>query len=383
MMPREHLVGTIIKFKSDEGGEEEFVLIEFAGEGADKVVFATAHVKDLSPTGHVIRIWKPSPFLEMDTLHYSLRIHEAYPNHPLRMSPEERMRRLTSEMIRRIQTEHLIFRVDAYRDILDSTLIVIARECNQRFSTGALTDNFLDESPAIKEVVDECFLHHVSELLESDQIAEEYRELFEFVAARTRPTIERWKATLDYHPFSENPLFNLLGLFLEDFINEGELFAIVNSDVFTGMVKSADLKGLFELIATLHFCTASKFNGERRTEESKQKARAGLQATLAACNLLEYCANRPDWRDRHLLGLAKLWKARTCYLSGETSEKTQGFLEAALQDLTEPRSLPDRHDALIELLNFRSALTDDRISQVVREIGAIRQTLGAPDSVPG
>jgi hypothetical protein len=107
------------------------------GEGADKVVYATAAVKDLKPTGWVIRFLKPTPFLEMETLHHSLRVHEtAYPNHPLRMSREERLRRLTAEMLRRIRTERMVFRVEAYRGILEATPLVIARECAPAFETG-------------------------------------------------------------------------------------------------------------------------------------------------------------------------------------------------------------------------------------------------------
>lgn len=123
MMPRQHLVGTI----PSGGAETRTVLIEFMGEGSLFVVYATGHAADLSRTGQVVKIIKPQPFLDMETLHYSLSIHDGYPNHPLRMPPQQRLHQLTTEMIARMKRERTVFRTDLYRDILEITPTMLAR----------------------------------------------------------------------------------------------------------------------------------------------------------------------------------------------------------------------------------------------------------------
>jgi hypothetical protein len=95
------LVGTVMKV----GDSEDVGLTEFLGEGATAVVYAYGAAESGAPSGNVVKIYKPRPWLEMETLHHSFRVHERlFPEHPLRMSPEDRLRRLTAEMMARIDS---------------------------------------------------------------------------------------------------------------------------------------------------------------------------------------------------------------------------------------------------------------------------------------
>lgn len=75
MMPRDHLVGTII----GEGSEAR-LFTKFVGEGSQFVVYGCAPLDDPSNDAWVLKLLKGMPCLEMRTLHYS-------PAHPRNALP--------------------------------------------------------------------------------------------------------------------------------------------------------------------------------------------------------------------------------------------------------------------------------------------------------
>jgi len=107
-----------IEFNAEgEEAPQRWLLVQFMGEGADKVAYAIAPPDDPSNSDRVMRFWKHNnPVFEMETPHHGLRLREdLYPDHPLRMSPERRLEMLEREMLAKIDYGHLIFRVELYR----------------------------------------------------------------------------------------------------------------------------------------------------------------------------------------------------------------------------------------------------------------------------
>src|SRR3954469_14767004 len=135
MISREDLVGTVMAID----GDREVLLVDFLGEGAVGVVYRIAPLEEPSKANTVVKFFKPQAFLEMNVLHHSFRVHEElYPNHPLLLSPEERLKRLTEEMIARVLSPRFEFRVKIYRGIMETAIQGLAREYGHRYDEGQL-----------------------------------------------------------------------------------------------------------------------------------------------------------------------------------------------------------------------------------------------------
>lgn len=362
MMPREYLVGTICGT-----GPDSIVLIEFLGEGADAVVYATGHVADLSPTGYVVKFLKPQPFLDMETLHYSLSIHDGYPNHPLRMTREKRLQQLTNEMIDRMKRERTVFSTDIYRDILETTLTVLAHELP---TDGPLDEQCLDSVQGIRGVVDEALLHHIRERLEDEQIVDEFVPFFEQLAAIIPHTIARWKAADRYRPIWDNAFVKLFGTHLQDFINTSELQHIALTPVFIALAAGSRLDEFFDLGAKIHF-RASAPTTSNKTDADETR----MDDAVALWHFLEFMARQPQWRSDHYIGLARLWRGRALAVTSGNSAERRALIESALDVLTDSESLVDRHDALLDLLEYEAELAPERITKIIAEIRSIRAQL--------
>jgi len=361
MMPREHLVGTIFG-----SGADAMVLIEFSGEGAVSVVYGTGNVTDLSPTGYVVKFVKPQPFLDMETLHYSLSIHDGYPNHPLRTTPEQRLDQLTTEMIDRMKRENTVFSTDVYRDILGTTLTVLARDLA---SEERLDDRCLDNAPGIRGVVDEALLHHIRELLEDEEIVDEFVPFFEQLVELIPRTIVRWRAAGHYRPDWDNAFVKLFGLRLRDFIDTSELQHIATTPEFTAFAAGSRLAELFDVGAKVHF------RARGLSEDKKYAAETGMRNATVLWQFLEFLAGQPQWRSDHYLGLARLWRGRALAVTSVNSPDTKALIESALDVLTHTESLGDRHDALIDLLEYKEQLAPERVVEIIAEIRRIEAQL--------
>ena len=154
--PRD-MIGTVIRFDDYKGGKE-FLLDDFLGEGADKLSYSAVPLDETDPEPLAFNCMKPQPFLEMRVLNYEYRVHaEKYPDHPLLMDPERRMKLLIEEMMERVRSPRFEFRVPLYRRLLEFALTVLATEFSRQFAAGELLEGFLENSAA-RVRIDENFL---------------------------------------------------------------------------------------------------------------------------------------------------------------------------------------------------------------------------------
>jgi len=397
MIPREDFVGTIRK----EANGQELLLEEFMGEGSTAVVYAIKPVDEPGKSQTVMKFFKPQAFLEMSVLNHAFRIDkEMYPNHPLLMEPDERLRRLTEEMLTRLSSNGFEFRVTLYKKIMSSAVEGMARTYGKDFARGELSKDFLEDSQ-LKPRIDENFLYHIQELLEEDNITADYEPFFEFLASAVPEAITRWKASGSYHPFSSNALYNLLGLKLEDFIDETELDHIASQPTFQEKITTQALSVLWWLVTILYHRAAgliqllpstdesntdetaddsdyanlmSKYERDRQTYEITSCVDAGL----IGCRLVDYFASQPEWQNKQLSGLARLWFARLLELLHENDEPRRLALESALTLLTEEDSIRDRHDVLLGLARIVHQSDPDRALAYLREAQVIEVKLNIP-----
>lgn len=371
-MLRENLVGMIVKFDSMTNElPTEWLLVEFVGEGAESVVYAIAPPDDSSKRSQVLKFPKGMPMFEMETPHYSLRLHEdLYPDHPLRMSAGRRLEMLTTEMLVKIDYGHLIFRIGLYRELLEKTLVVLQSTCSEAFEQNAPLGPILDGSPT-RGLLDDNFVEYLDGLLGDDLIMEQYRPVFEQLREDIESAIIRWQSECNYSPLSRNPFVNLLGLYAEGFINLAELQHVSSSPGFVSRLHSKHADGLFDLITTLYFHLKGQLEGEG--EQTRQREARGVDVPLIGCDLLQQADNG------RLAGIAQLWKTYFLLLGEWEFREVESLLGSALENLQEPDNMGNRHDTLMLLSDLYMEINPTLSARYQSESAEIRRHLGIVD----
>jgi hypothetical protein len=332
-MRRENFVGTTfdIDTTSLDGwpdGVRTVLIREIAEEDDGTIQFAVVPADDPDLESRVVRLLKPTPALEMRTLHHNFTVHD--PGHPLAMSDEDRLAALTGEMIARIDDPRLMFRIGLYREIVEGVITVLAKAFAE---PGAAPS--LDDSP-VREWLDDSVSYHLAKVLGDDAIRADLRLPLERALDELRDSIARWQAVRRYAPLSANPLFMLTGLLFENFIDITEYQHISHTPEFVSRVKTAHVAPFFEAVTTLFQRIAdSPFD---------VRTRPRLAAGANACALLfDVSVILPADANRYA-ALARAWQARYLILAEEPVEVVAPLLKSALDTWQEIGDLAQTHD---------------------------------------
>jgi tetratricopeptide (TPR) repeat protein len=356
-----------------------YFISSFIGEGNEAIVFGISPVDEPEEEKLVAKILKPAVHYEMTVLHHSLRIHKKrFPNHPLLMAPSERMRRLTEEMMIRIESEGVLFRVAEYSDILMSVLRVLANKFPERFQTGALPDDFLTE--IAPPLIDDNLAMKIELLLDEDGFVNGMAPFFEYCLEAIQKWVANAKEKGVYRPLSQDKFFKLLGLHFAGFISWNELLTITNSDRFLSTAMPNDFTNLKSAVAILHYQAPKKdkYAGERSTKQRARFADRRLNSAKTAARYLDAIASQDLPALAHISGYAKNWLARTLLLEGNVQGAITMF-EEALAVLTTNESRTERHDALLDLARLFAESDRKRSEGYVLELIEIRKALGLRD----
>ncbi|WP_027945301.1 hypothetical protein [Amycolatopsis taiwanensis] len=340
-MLREHFVGTT--FETDTTGmsgwpegKHRVLINAFLGEGAQGVVFGIAPPDDPAQTLQALKIFKPAPFLEMQTLHHGFTVHTGlYPDHPLAMSGADRLTMLKNEMMPKVDDAHLVFRIEFYREIIDATVTVLAMAFAE-----ATEPVSLDASPA-REWLDDNVLHRVTELLDEDRVLPEFGVPLQRARDELDRAIAHWQAAGTYAPVSRNPFVTLTGLLFEDFINDDEYRFLSRSPEFAARTEPRHVGDFFQAIATFYYRLSD--HGE---SGPGAEALARVPAAVSACDLLLDAGALVPERTEWFAALARAWKARFLILAKEPIDVVEPLLQSALKTWRTQGDLAQCHDAL-------------------------------------
>ncbi|HJP80075.1 MAG TPA: hypothetical protein VJ914_37735 [Pseudonocardiaceae bacterium] len=370
-MRRENFVGTTfdIDTTSLDGwpdGLQSVLIKQIAAEDDAAIAFAVVPIAEPDTDPRVVRLFKPTPALEMRTLHNAFTVHgELYPDHPLTMTGEERLAALTEEMLARIDDPRLIFRVGFYRELVEAVITVLA----QAFSDPA-TSPSLDDSP-VRDWLDDSVSYHLAKVLGDEGIRPDLRLPLERALDELRDALARWQATRRYAPLSRNPLFMLTGLLFEGFIDIAEYQHISHAPEFVSQVKAAHVGPFFDAITTLF----------QRIADTKPDVRTAprLAAGANACTLLfDVSVILPNDANRYA-ALAKAWQARFLMLAEEPAEVVVPLLKSALEAWQELGDLAQTHDTFILLAIAYQAGNEDAAIHYRNAAQRIRRLLERAD----
>src|SRR6185437_14082188 len=254
-MRRQLLVGTFSTAMEFTGSEFSgpWLFTKFFGEDAEGIVFEVTPLDGAAADAQALKLVKGLPMFEMQTLHHSLRVHEElYPDHPLRMSAQARLELLTREMLTMIDNNHLMLRVRFYQELLTEIITALVRMAAERKERREPVAPLLEESPFCYWA-DDNLIQQLEDDLDEELIVEEYRPLIEELLPDIESAFARRQEDESYVPLSRNPFFNLLGLYLENFISEFELQHIGDSDEFGERLKLEHVLSIHRLAKLLYF----------------------------------------------------------------------------------------------------------------------------------
>ncbi|HBB95105.1 MAG TPA: hypothetical protein DC054_06915 [Blastocatellia bacterium] len=381
-MDRDKFVGIIISFALEGQEQVDHVLTRFVGEGNDSIVYAVAPLSDPTNDGWVIKFQKPDVKFEMTVLHYSFRIAEQlYPHHPLLIDPEERMLRLTDEMLGRIESAGSLFRLSAFRDMLMSTIQLLALQFAEPFRAGTLPSDWLNEvNVGILPMIDDSLVLEIQSLLDDEAFEDEMVAFFERILPDIESMVAAAKQRGYFRPLAQNRLLKLLGLHLEDFINWSELIEITDSARFRSTLTADDVSNFGSAVSILHFRSSGKKDTLQSSDKDNQShARADYLATKAAAKAAaqymdeiatKYYSDLP-----HLSAFAKNWQARTLLLEDDQSKAKKLYEEVLLLPITD-QMRRERHDTLIDLSSLVADADPQAAERYETEALRIRQSLG-------
>jgi hypothetical protein len=358
-MRRELLVGTFSTTIKLVGSEYAgpWLFTKFFGEGAEGIVYEVTPLDGAAREAKALKLTKGLPMFEMQTLHYSLRVHEElYPDHPLRMSAEARLELLTQEMFTMIDNHHLMLRVRFYKDLLTEIVTALVRMADEKKEKQEPVASLLEESPFCYWT-DDNLVQQLEDDLDDELIVEEYRPLIEELLADIESAIARRQGDGSYVPLSRNPFFNLLGLYLENFISEHELHHIADSDDFGERLNVEHVLSIHRLVKLLYFRVINgRADGSR--PPGSEEDRKTIKFAVVACRLVARVSGG------RLLGMTRIWEARILLLDNETQfDVVESVLQSALGDLQEEVAAPKRSEALLLLAD----LFQDRDSEMAAE----------------
>jgi hypothetical protein len=379
-MDPKDFVGAIISLHDENKKPTDWVLLEFLGEGNSGIAYRIAPLSNPTTEMRVAKFPKSDVRFQMTVLHSSLRIAEGlFPKHPQRLTPDERLRRLTEEMLLRMASPGAAFGVKAYRTLLMATEDALVKLFYRQFKAKTLTDDFLSKVSALTQLIDENLVEEI-ELSLDENLAVEKRLFYEHCLTSLSKRIEDLKLENAFRPLLQNVLVKLLGLHLEGFIDFTELLTITRTKAIHEQCTSVDFTDLAALIPLLYNCTVSekqKSNSESELDRkvSEYTYPTAIRATIATALYLEECAAQYSPSLSYLSGLAKSWLARVNILTGQPSRAIMLF-EEALQFLTTEESLPERYDALLDLAKLLLNSEPDRAYAYAGEALTLKATLG-------
>ncbi|OXM50419.1 hypothetical protein [Amycolatopsis alba] len=368
-MLRDNLVGTVLKLDMTGAcnwpdGEQPVLLTKFVGEGAESVVYSIAPLSEPTQDDVVLKLPKTAPYFEMDTLHHSFAVHtELYPEHPLAMSPPDRLEMLKSEMLAKVADPHLVFRIDSYREIIDASISILT----MAFADGPVP---LDDSP-VREWIDDNLVHRATELLDEDLIVEQHRENLECALAEAEAAIVRWRASESYVPVSANPLVMLAGLLFEGFISEQEMSWLARTQELGDRLVPEHLPGVVAAVATMYHRRA----GEKVSDRVRRPKRHAPDL-VAACDLFAAAGTHFPDHANWCEAMADGWRGRTLLLTGHPLAEVTASLENARAIWLRLGELAEYHDTLRDLAEAHLRNDPDSAAEYLAELRAVRQALG-------
>jgi hypothetical protein len=197
-------------------------------------------------------------------------------------------------------------------------IVILYTDLHKR---GQLPPDFLESDKSLRPRIDDNLLGQLKQLLEEDNINQEYVPFTEYLVEVIEANIAKWCSSGTYYPFSSNPFYNLLGLWLERFINDEELDHIAADPRLLTEASIATVEGLWWFATILYNRASNQLERireeapnasvQQRTEsDAMERVEQEGRACVRACELVAALAGAVASENKRLHGLADYWRAK-------------------------------------------------------------------------
>lgn len=334
------------------------LLTQFVGQGKEAAVFAfelldeDADADFSSP--YVTKISHTNPWLETAFLHYAVRIDvDRFPDHPFLRSPDDRLTRLRSEMLRRIFVDATIADFPVFDHLVERFLIATMYRLDFAQPEEELAAEFVEDR-MLRPFFHADLPAAILRLSEEERFpADGYpRAVGLYRTAKHVLDGLRRKDTLG--PFVLNPVYRLLVARSSDLISEDELSMLMADRAFVDRITFRHVEDIWWLAVNIYHCANStrEMLAKYAADESAERAEpivplADMQAFgLLLCRSVVDLAQR-DLAGRHLCGLACYWAGKFHLLPDADIASAEAMFARAVALLDGPASKRDRHDMLL------------------------------------
>lgn len=314
-MRKDLLIGTIITTIDDE-----FLLIECIKEDNETISYRIATLDNVTLDRAVV-LPKSAPYFEMETLHYHFRVHDIlYPLHPSLREPGQRLHSLTAEMVEWVQEAQMCVRSQFYQFIYFWAVKRLMLNFHRRQRAKVPNPDFWTVVGDVTPLLDDELLRQIGIHRKDPTLSNVDSDFLQTFSKSLEKLISDKSANGMYFPIFQNPIYNLLGLYCADFINDKELDHIAAQPEFERLVERSHLEPIFQflLVAARWILDIREFhrseqdtvidlNGRRkylddlRDPSFDERVTSDIAAATVGCRLAMRFATTERWEDATLV----------------------------------------------------------------------------------
>ena len=351
MIPKEHYIGTvfnnyrIVGIERENDRNIEFEVVKLSQPGSDNLVLK------FQKDGNAM--------FELNVLPDGFEIDiKNYPNHPQRMSKEERFKILSRQILDKLKSENLLLESNIFKGLYLQNIEIFAYVFINDYEKGTLSKTFLEDQPGIKVFCDDNFCAVIKELLNRGLIAGKMRNFYVSLLEAINRFKQKWIKNENYHPLNFNPIVKALALSIVNYMNDEELMKITMLPSYSSSIKENHIEDLYTVIQYIHTYAAKEAQKIKIEDKnaplglSTFKLDNILSALRISCDYLSNISASNKFKNSHRLALSEFWKLKSYLLKNDQGLDIENSFDELLAKHDNFIPKPTKHNWYLELANY-------------------------------
>lgn len=351
MIPKEHYIGTIFN---------NYRIVGIERENDRNIEFAVINLSQPDGDKLVLKFQKHgNAMFELNVLPDGFEIDiKNYPNHPQRISKEERFKILSHQILNKLKSNNLLLESDVFRGLYVQNIEIFAHVFIDDYEKGTLSKTFLEDHPGIKVFCDDNFSAIIKELLNKGLIAERARNFYVFLLEEFKRFKQKWVNSGNYYPLNNNPLVKALALSIVNYMNDEELIKITMLSSYSSSIKENHIEDLYIVIQYIHTYASKEAQKIKIGDKNDPLNLATLKldnilsALRIGCDYLSNISASDKYKNSHRLALSEFWKLKSFFLKNDQALNIENSFNELIAKHDNFISKPTKHNLYLELANY-------------------------------